>query len=94
MGRLTRNMKHITKAVYVENDCWAIVNKEDFITHIAPSKHRLKVMYVGSFETLDDDPTDIDDQFETLLEDTGDLLVNVSVHYEVERTEEKKGLKG
>lgn len=72
------------------DDVWAVVNPKDEIVAVGLGKYKTKARYVGSFETLEDDPEDVDEQFDNLLKETKDMLVQLNSTYQVIRSKVEK----
>lgn len=85
MGKLLKTQEIITTSKYMTDEVWAVIDKADTLEAVGIGVARTKAAYVGAYETLEDDPEDIDEQFENLVQDTGHILVKLESTYTVER---------
>lgn len=77
-------------SAYTTDEVWGVVNKNDELVAVALGQYKVKALYVGTFETLEDDSDDVDEQFANLVKETKDKLIPMVSNYTVTRTETKK----
>ena len=82
-----------TEAVYTASlktdDVWGVVNKNDELVAVGLGKYKTKARYVGMFETLEDDSDDVEEQFDNLIKENKDTLLQLNSTYTVIRSEVK-----
>ena len=83
----TKKIKHESRETirYRTDDVWAVANKNDELVAVGLSAYKAKAIYVGSFETLEDDDDNVDIQFDALIKENNDRLVNLESVYTIVR---------
>ena len=66
-----------------------MVNKNDELVAVGLGKYKTKARYVGMFETLEDDSDDVEEQFDNLIKENKDTLLQLNSTYTVIRSEVK-----
>jgi len=85
VAKLLKTQEVITTSKYMTDEVWAVLDKADTLVAVGIGVAKTKAAYVGAYETLDDDPENIDEQFENLIQDTEHILVKLEATYTVER---------
>ncbi len=88
----TKKIKHEARETirYSTDDVWGVVNKTDELVAVGLGKYKTKSRYVGMFETLEDDDDNIDLQFDALITENYDTLVQLQSTYTVVKEEIEK----
>lgn len=71
---------------YETDDVWAVVNAKDEIMTVGLGSWKTMKIFIGGYETLEDDSDDVDDQFKQLIKEMpGYKLIQMRTLYTVER---------
>jgi len=88
----TGKIKHEARETisYKTDDVWGVVNKTDELVAVGLGNYKVKALYVGMFETLDDDDDNIETQFDALITENNDVMVQLDSIYTVVRERVEK----
>jgi len=88
----TKKIKHEARETirYSTDDVWAVANKNDELVAVGLGKYKTKARYVGMFETLEGDDDNVDLQFDALIKENNDSLVQLKSIYTIVRENVEK----
>jgi len=88
----TKKIKHESRETirYRTDVVWAVVNPHDEIVSVGLGKYKAKARYVGMFETLEGDDDNVELQFDALLKENKDTLIQLESVYTIVRERVEK----